>query len=45
MAELMHWKPEIILKIEIKPYLKTQLKVGNVIAGEIQLIVPPKKCF
>jgi len=33
-----------ILKIEIKPYLKTStLKVGNVIAsGEIQLIVPKK---
>ncbi|SHK35692.1 serine hydrolase domain-containing protein [Epilithonimonas mollis] len=33
-----------ILKIEIKPYLKTlNLKVGNVIAsGEIQLIVPKK---
>jgi CubicO group peptidase (beta-lactamase class C family) len=33
-----------ILKIEIKPYLKTStLKVGNVIAqGEIQLIIPKK---
>lgn len=33
-----------VLKIEIKPYLKTStLKVGNVIAaGEIQLTVPPK---
>lgn len=33
-----------ILKVEIKPYLKTStLKVGNVIAsGEIQLIVPKK---
>lgn len=33
-----------VLKIEIKPYLKTStLKIGNVIAtGEIQLTVPPK---
>ncbi|WP_029294665.1 serine hydrolase domain-containing protein [Chryseobacterium hispalense] len=33
-----------VLKIEIKPYLKTStLKVGNVIAtGDIELIVPPK---
>ncbi|WP_291886140.1 serine hydrolase [Chryseobacterium sp.] len=33
-----------ILKIEIKPYLKTSaLKVGNIIAqGEIQLIIPKK---
>lgn len=33
-----------ILKVEIKPYLKTSaLKVGNVIAqGEIQLIIPKK---
>lgn len=33
-----------VLKIEIKPYLKTStLKIGNVIAtGEIKLIVPPK---
>ncbi|PTT75912.1 serine hydrolase domain-containing protein, partial [Chryseobacterium sp. HMWF001] len=33
-----------VLKIEIKPYLKTStLKIGNVIAtGEIQLTIPPK---